>query len=176
MGPTKHQCNGITESGKRCHLKRKLSEYCKFHEHQYELCTICYCCIKSKTTLECEHSFCKNCILKWMCTNFSCPLCRKDITDNQMSWDSIDYGIKHKLLIYINEYHLDISSLPIEDQDFLELYGITSNSYMTQQEWNTIDQSLLENIPITLKPALLKLENKDSWDYYTIFNNIYLFD
>ena len=64
---SKFRCNGETECGKRCKLKRKFSEmenvYCKIHENQQnEICSICLNSTKSRIKIQCEHVFCKECI------------------------------------------------------------------------------------------------------------------
>lgn len=43
-----------------------------------EDCCICLCCIlDEKITLECNHSFCSECISKWLSISDLCPFCRK---------------------------------------------------------------------------------------------------
>jgi uncharacterized coiled-coil DUF342 family protein len=48
-------------------------------EQEENTCPICYGPIQNKTTLECGHSFCKECIDKWLDDNNTCPICRKEI-------------------------------------------------------------------------------------------------
>ncbi len=61
-----------------------------YHNNLYfiiMICSICYSNFKSKTTLNCSHSFCIDCIKKWNEKKNTCPLCRvifteKEIIDN----------------------------------------------------------------------------------------------
>ena len=41
-----------------------------------EPCTICYRTNQVYKTVECDHSFCKECIRKWMSRASTCPVCR----------------------------------------------------------------------------------------------------
>ena len=42
-------------------------------------CAVCYGVFMDATTINCGHSFCKNCILEWQKQKSNCPLCRTDI-------------------------------------------------------------------------------------------------
>ena len=42
-------------------------------------CPICFELIDDLIKLECNHSFCKNCINKWRQNANTCPCCRKNI-------------------------------------------------------------------------------------------------
>jgi hypothetical protein len=174
------RCNGVTESGKRCKLKRKFNDFCKTHEYQKEDCSICFDVIKRKEILECEHKFCKNCILKWMCTSYTCPLCRNTITDQTLIKQSSEYGLKNKLLIYVDEYYVDMSSLDESETELLEFFGINTKHFMSEEDWNStkgyIDQSTLDKLHITHKRCIVKLSNVDDWDFFNEHNVVYLFD
>lgn len=47
-------------------------------------CSICYSNFKSKTTLNCSHSFCVDCIKKWSEKKNTCPLCRITFTKKEI--------------------------------------------------------------------------------------------
>jgi len=181
----KYRCNGMTECGKRCKLKRKFSDFCKTHEHQEnnaeeENCIICFDKIKTKTVLDCEHTFCKVCILKWMCKNFSCPLCREGINDDRLLQQSFSYGLRNKLLIRMEECYMTISGLPEQDQEILEFMGVNKFTFMGAEEWEItrsyIDASVLENIPSRTRNVIMKISDIDEWNYFKQFKKIYLFD
>lgn len=40
-------------------------------------CTICLEKIKNSTTIPCNHTFCFECVIKWLDEKDSCPICRK---------------------------------------------------------------------------------------------------
>ena len=48
------------------------------------ICAICYSKFNLKTTLNCSHSYCVNCIKKWSETNNTCPLCRMTFAKNEI--------------------------------------------------------------------------------------------
>lgn len=71
---TSHELNNLKKQfllnnaeKKKTFLKGKISE-----------CGVCYD-IKQLIKLECEHSFCIDCISEWIKTSNSCPMCRSDI-------------------------------------------------------------------------------------------------
>lgn len=43
------------------------------------ICIICMNQIKKQRVLKCNHTFCTNCINKWICINNKCPTCRAEI-------------------------------------------------------------------------------------------------
>ena len=170
------KCNGKTQCGKRCKLKRKFNDFCSFHEYQRETCVICVQQIKSKTILDCEHSYCKKCILKWMCNNFSCPLCRQPITKDRLKIQSINYGIRNKLVKIMEQCYLTISALSDEEQEILENLGITKFTFMGDIDWEIakthIQQSILEKIPSRTRNVIVRTND----NYFNAFNTIYIFE
>lgn len=52
-------------------------------------CVICYEKKEASefTTTDCDHSFCKSCLDNWMALNDSCPLCRKTIRNDNLTFD-----------------------------------------------------------------------------------------
>ena len=184
MGSQKFQCRGTTYCGKRCHLKRKLSDYCKIHEYQEKnVCSICFehpLRGRSQRILECDHIYCKNCILQWMCKNPVCPLCRSTINDSMLCGEAVEYGIKNRLLIYTDHFYLNISGLSELEIEILELISVTPGSFMTHEEWEDtktyIDPEIIEKITITHKQMVLRMNDLDEWYYYNENNQLYFFD
>jgi len=43
------------------------------------LCSICLKQIKNKLTLNCSHSFCFDCLIKWLSIKNNCCLCRRTV-------------------------------------------------------------------------------------------------
>lgn len=74
-------CKAICKNGTPCKCKTKPgSEVCGRHQGKSE-CPVCYSCPKKSemTTLECGHSFCTDCITKWLEDKDTCPMCRHQI-------------------------------------------------------------------------------------------------
>jgi hypothetical protein len=44
-------------------------------------CPICKDDIKDEFTLKCKHTYCRKCILSWLYTNHSCPICRNNVKE-----------------------------------------------------------------------------------------------
>lgn len=60
-------------------------------------CVICLSNVDTEYKLSCGHSFHENCIKKWMDSNNSCPICRKEIdccTDPDEVYQDIMHIIK----------------------------------------------------------------------------------
>jgi hypothetical protein len=171
-----YRCNGITKCNKRCKLKKKLSSFCKIHENN--VCSICLSFIQksSSISLSCEHSYCKNCILNWICINKTCPVCRGVVNESLIA-QSIEYGLNNKLLIYINENHINISDLSEEEQGKLEDLGISFNHYLNEEEWNKSKHFIdfMDKLEIFTRKSILQVEDPEIWDYFNEFNNIFLF-
>lgn len=47
-------------------------------------CAICMCFIEHPIVLECTHSYCATCIMRWIATNMNCPECRHKINAEKM--------------------------------------------------------------------------------------------
>jgi len=175
----KNRCCGTNVDGKRCRNKHK-NKLCNVHKNQRDQinCAICLDIYKNKRTLECEHSFCKNCICHWICSKSNCPLCREPITNNLRS-ESLKYGIRHKLLIVVKEYLLDISSMTFEDQEILADYDIVPGNFMNEPEWTELWTGNLSDIyyriPQIERRNVLSTTSSSDHDYFTEYNNIYLF-
>ena len=60
-----------------------------------EECTICQEYLTMPVQLiQCSHFYCQSCIIQWLETNNSCPICRKAITVDPMLWDDTSYTYK----------------------------------------------------------------------------------
>lgn len=175
------RCCGTTESGKRCKLKRKYSDFCYFHTApENENCSICFDNIKIKTDLECGHNFCTVCILKWMSKSMSCPLCRTTITDSRLIWKAIHYGLRNKLLVRLEENYINLSQLSEEEHELLGFIGISSLQFMGEEEWNSIkthiDSAILDKIIIRRRNSIMTINEPEEWEYFKNFKKIYLFE
>ena len=89
-------CKAICKStGKPCKFKTKNeSGLCNKHSNQIE-CPICFTYFNNTKIikLSCDHSFCKECILKWKKENNTCPYCRKLSIDKQNIYNIVQCEI-----------------------------------------------------------------------------------
>lgn len=171
-----YRCNGITKCNRRCKLKKKLTSFCKIHENN--VCSICLNFIQesSSISLSCKHNYCKDCILRWICINKTCPVCRELVNESLIS-QSIEYGLNNKLLVYIIENHINVSDLSTEEQDKLEDLGILAFHYMNEEEWDKCKHHInfMDKLEIFTRKSILQIEDPDIWEYFNEFNNIFLF-
>ena len=59
----------------------------KYKDMLSEDCSICYDKIRNHTMVSCcQHIFCGNCIMKWLQTNHTCPLCRQSLKPVDLSF------------------------------------------------------------------------------------------
>jgi len=73
-------CTMVCKNGTPCKCKAKPGfDVCG--RHQKNECPVCYSFPNKSnmTTLECKHSFCTDCITKWLKENDTCPVCRHQI-------------------------------------------------------------------------------------------------
>ena len=81
------QCPHMTRIGAQCKnpgkYKNKDVLLCFHHVPKQDVeCTICLRQLYDSMTLPCEHSFHLKCIVKWLSTNKTCPLCREIIYES----------------------------------------------------------------------------------------------
>jgi hypothetical protein len=66
---------------KQLNIEKKISS-CLMNKN-IEECNICQN-IKSDIYTDCFHFYCKMCIFEWMDVNSNCPICRKELTENNL--------------------------------------------------------------------------------------------
>jgi len=173
----KYQCNGTNSCGNRCKLKRKYSDFCKTHEYQNENCTICLNYTKNRITLNCGHFFCKYCIYRWMCANHNCPLCRTPINDHILHSKTLTFGIRNKLLIFIDEVFINTMFLTKDEVDILE-NCVSLNQIMYEEDWENIkpniNETLLSKLEYTEKKSIVRTADEAEWDYYNKYNKMFI--
>ena len=177
---SRYQCCGTNVNGKRCRNKNKKNRFCSVHQNQRDeiICSICLENYKNKRTLDCSHSFCKNCICHWICSKPNCPMCREPISSG-LRRESLRYGIRHKLLVVVKEYVMDISSMTFEDQETLIHYDIVPGHFMNEPEWTELWSGNLSDIyyriPQYERRNVLSTSDPSDHDFFTEYNNVYLF-
>jgi hypothetical protein len=105
-------------------------------------CTIClngYKENETKQTTKCTHIFHEECLIKWLSTNNSCPLCRTELKTKQ---ENIINNIDTSEDTY-NTDNINIVREFLGDDPILAR-GIFGNF----REYNAIDNYLTSNIPI----------------------------
>ena len=152
-----------THEGRRCKKIKINDDYCCIHQKVYEkygnsknkikpkeTCTICLDNISIKCKLECKHSYCKECIYKWICKqriNFTCPLCRNTISNDKLKNDACKYGLQNKLLstIYVTIFTTEYLS----DEEFNKIH-----IYICEYFNNPVDKAgfslLYYSIPVEI--------------------------
>jgi len=102
--------------------------------------------IADKTILKkCNHSFCKDCISKWLLRNTSCPNCRTHV-----SYTDTLKAYKQQGFIQVTFITYDINQLDIILKIILKAYIDTTKTYSSTQWVNQImntvlnDQDLIE--------------------------------
>lgn len=192
------RCKGTTLCKKRCKKVNRCNQFCKLHKYQNnqneklieinqnDFCSICLNKINEKIELSCNHLFCNDCILKWVCTSSSssackdsnCPLCRKIIVNLQQ--ESINFGINAKMFVYIDEYHYDTINLSDDELDEIEINNIIPRHFLTEIEWNDalkfINPEIIEKLDTWNSRCLIKVNTEEEWDYFNHFNKLYLVD
>jgi hypothetical protein len=133
------RCKGTTLKGKRCKLI-SCSDFCYHHSPKPE-CSICYETVVSEVKLDCNHSFCKNCIYRWLIETQNCPYCRSEVND--CVEEVVKYGISNKLLACVTDNIVDISSLSQDELDSIDFFGIKTHFFMLDDEWNNKKTLLL---------------------------------
>ncbi|OMJ80336.1 hypothetical protein SteCoe_19434 [Stentor coeruleus] len=56
---------------------------------KYLFCSICAEVFKEPFCINCGHTFCKECIIRWLKDKVTCPTCKKPFTKKTMGIDMI---------------------------------------------------------------------------------------
>jgi len=143
----KNKCESLTLTGKRCKKNKKTGEnFCTIHNPEYkkkppEDCSICLEQITYKTSLKCNHSFCQDCIYKWLCSSeqLNCPFCRENITDIGLKHDAWNFGIKNKMLHPVSVKTFLTDSLTTEEYKSIQIeIDFYCNRSYTYEEFEVI--------------------------------------
>ena len=158
-------CEATTLKGKRCKKQRKSDHFCKIHDPDYKKmeCSICYSDIKKKITLDCDHSFCKECIFTWICkcknNKLSCPLCRNCIKDNDIITNARSYGISKKLVFLLNTTIFSLNILTDIEYNTIKNF-IYENEYLPKKFYLTMLVNLLSQDDLISEPIMKPIINK----------------
>ena len=111
-------------------------------------CSICIDNINEEFILECNHSFCKDCIYNWLKKSQTCPLCRNEVKEVN------NYGFgtsKPNIIKYKPNLYIDTS---VNNQQFIEQFENNLN-------WNVITTNLQDYQMII---RILELEREPEWE------------
>jgi hypothetical protein len=128
------RCTEITLRNKQCKKRKKGESYCFMH---YKECSICYEEIKDKISLECNHSFCKECIYRWVVKSGTCPMCRKCVQYRERL-DAINHNVYNGNLITIISYRFTLDTILFPD--FMEYVTdlIEFDTWVSRQDWEVL--------------------------------------
>ncbi len=134
MNLSNERCLEITLKGKQCKKRKRGESYCWIH---YKDCSICYNEINDKTTLGCNHSFCKECIYRWITKSGTCPMCRT-MTTYPERLDAINHNVNNGTLITVTNYRFTLDSELFPD--FMEYTRdlVEYDTWVPRQDWEVL--------------------------------------
>lgn len=134
MTEQSYRCTEITLRNTQCKKRKKGESYCSMH---YKECSICYEEIKNKVSLECNHSFCKDCIYRWIVKAGNCPMCRTTVQYRERL-DAINHNIYNGSLITITSYRFTLDQVLFPD--FVEYTtGLFEfGEWVCRQDWEIL--------------------------------------
>jgi len=142
----KLRCCAITKKGSVCKKRKGNDIYCNQHTKE---CTICLEQCKTPKTLNCSHTYCNECISKWIYLeiNTTCPNCRTDVTYEEEN-EMFRYCYENNFLskVVINEYIID-------DEELIEFTTniLQENSNYSADEWVLFKRYLILNTDLEEK-------------------------
>lgn len=69
---------------------------------KYLYCVICREIFNDPHRLQCGHTFCKGCIVKWAKMKSGCPICRSYFNVHDIQRDLVGYNMVNELEVYCN--------------------------------------------------------------------------
>ena len=134
MAQSYDRCIGITRENIQCKKRKNGESYCHIH---YIECSICYEEVKNKVSLECNHSFCKDCIYRWIVKAGNCPMCRRTVR-YPVRLDAINHNSYNGSLITVSSYRftLDTTLFP-EFVDYVTDL-IEFDEWVNRQDWEVL--------------------------------------
>jgi hypothetical protein len=141
----KNRCCSKTISGKVCkkkHLSGKI--YCSVHS---KTCAICFDEIIEPKKLHCKHSFCEECIYRWINISPNCPCCRSQVCPYIYN-EAIEYNIHNGNIIKMYKHY----------------YYMTDQLFLLACEMNIHHQYLSYTEFYYFKERVF--EDNDLWDEY----------
>ena len=67
---------------------------------KYLYCDLCHCIYNKPTRIRCGHTFCYQCLMKYLQNSFECPKCGAMFTENSMQKDLIAFNMINDLDVY----------------------------------------------------------------------------
>jgi len=169
-------CKKRCKNGKICKRSKLKNQMTCLSHKEKEDCVICFEKIKNNKSLDCQHTFCKPCISKWLYIEQkkSCPLCRNLVTNSEL-YDAFEYCLNENYIatVVYNEYYIESQELI----DYVFLKNTESfYSYINETQWNEIinhiklDEHILDlfiNTEYIIRSNYIKAESDVD---YTIIN------
>jgi hypothetical protein len=147
------RCSATCVTGKKCKKYVSKEGLCSVHCNK-EVCSVCNEDIhfKDRVTLECNHTFCRECISTWIIQKVqlsSCPNCRGSISmkyrENAYKW-----GVQFDILFVSRTYYYDFKLLSEIDSYILTariFTGVVSDrSTCTDELFKRIEEGLKGDI------------------------------
>ena len=153
--PKMNRCHEYTLKGSICKKRKMCSgDYCSTHSTKNE-CGICLNTISNKFTLECNHSFCSECVFTWLCCQKnvnSCPLCRTE-TSSFENASSMQYGLTKNIVQRCIQIVVPLSHL-INDDSIMEylsiekkiFYELTEFEKQMEPGYDLMDRLLIDSV------------------------------
>jgi hypothetical protein len=138
------RCSARTNTGRRCKKVSKEIFCCVHREEEPVACGICLENVPRhrKTSLECGHKFCPDCIKEWLIENnfkyATCPCCRTQVTKNEYD-SAIKWGVDNEKL-----WCTLVIKYSLENMDKDDLYCMIDNfeirNLYTPEEFQTLKE------------------------------------
>lgn len=126
-------------------------------------CPICSNTMREPTTMQCGHSFCRSCTIKWCFEyrHYNCPVCRevldKSLPNINVSLNSIIY------LMETNHIEANFNSDKNVSKLFWSLFTLNSSSSSNESE--SRKEQVLDHESLMRKVTIDLEENNDDEDY-----------
>jgi hypothetical protein len=130
-------------------------------------CPICSNTMCEPTTMQCGHSFCRSCTIKWCFEykHYNCPVCRKEL---DKSLPNVNVSLKS--IIYLMETN-HIETNFNKDKNFSKLFwslfSLSSSSSSSSNNEIKKEQQLLDHAGLMRKVAINleeEVEDYDCWN------------
>jgi len=106
-----------------------------------EICGICYreLTIKNKVNTSCNHEFCTMCFFRWLRTNNSCAMCRKDFLNEDVQRETLETLCPDIIDLHVRGEKIMLKNIKlIEERRQLEKIINEKNDELNEKEKRNI--------------------------------------